>query len=85
MVLPYMQLYDFLLLPDVTYVFPPGSRQVAASAEKHARERELSKVQVSKEDVDLIAHEMDLAKTKADRVIREHGGDVVQALAALTN
>ncbi len=66
-------------------MFLAGNRQVAANAERQARERELAKVQVSKEDVDLIAEEMEMPRTKAERALREHGGDVVEALAALTN
>ncbi len=60
------------------------SRQLAAQAEKTARERELSKVAVGKEDVDLIVEQMEMTRTKAERCLREHGGDVVEALVALT-
>ncbi len=40
---------------------------------------------IKKEDVDLIAEEMELPKSKAEKTLREHGGDVIKALAALTN
>jgi NACalpha-BTF3-like transcription factor len=50
-----------------------------------AREKELSKVTISKEDVDLIADEMEISKARAERVLREHHGNVVDALAFLTN
>ncbi len=71
-----------------TLYFPSislGSRQVAASAERQARERELAKVHVTKEDIDLIAEEMEISRARAERTLREHGGDVVEALATLTN
>jgi len=53
--------------------------------EKVAKERELAKVVISKEHVDLIMHEMELPKDQTERILREHGGDVVKALAALVN
>lgn len=63
----------------------PGNRKVAESAEQLARERELAKVAINKEDVDLILNELEISKTKAERTLREHQGNVVEALAALTN
>lgn len=63
----------------------PGNRQAAQTAEKAARERELSKVPIEKEDVDLIVNEFEIPKAKAERTLREHGGNVVEALASLTN
>ncbi len=62
-----------------------GNRQIAKATEKMAREKELSKVTISKEDVDLIADEMEISKARAERVLREHHGNVVDALAFLTN
>jgi len=61
------------------------NKQAQKTAEKLARERELAKVVISKEHVDLIMHEMELPKDKAERTLREHGGDVVKALTALVN
>ena len=60
-------------------------KQDQKKAEKLARERELAKIAISKEDVDLIMSEMELPKDKAERTLREHGGDVVKALTALVN
>ena len=40
--------------------FPLGARQIAKTAEKLAREKELAKVAIRKEDVDLIADEMEI-------------------------
>lgn len=47
------------------------------------REKELAAVKVSKEDVELIVSEFGLTNNKADRVLRENGGDVEKALVAL--
>ena len=61
------------------------NKHVEEAAKRIAREKELAKVSIKKEDVDLIAHEMEISKTKAERTLREHAGSVVEALAALTN
>ena len=55
------------------------------AAKRVAKEKELAKVSIRKEDVDLIADEMEISKSKAERTLREHAGNVVEALAALTN
>lgn len=47
------------------------------------REKQLAAVKVKKEDVELIAREMELSLQVADRKLREAGGDVVQCLVAL--
>jgi len=60
-------------------------KQEQKKAEKLARERELAKVTISKEHVDLIMTEMEIPKDKAERTLREHGGDVVKALTFLVN
>lgn len=60
-------------------------KQDVKTQEKLAIERELAKVTISKEDIDLIMCEMELPKERAERTLREHGGDVVQALTALVN
>ena len=61
------------------------NKQAQKTAEKLARERELTKVVFSQEHVDLIMHEMELPKEKAERTLREHGGDVIKALTALVH
>merc|ERR1712168_301012 len=61
------------------------NKQALKTAEKLARERELAKVAISREHVELIMTELELPKEKAERTLREHGGDVVQALTALVN
>merc|ERR1712029_807527 len=60
-------------------------KQEQKKAEKLARERELAKVPVKKEEVDLIMTEMEIPKEKAERTLKEHGGDIVKALTALVN
>jgi len=61
------------------------SKQVARTAERLARERELAKVAIAKEDVELIVTEMEIPRERAERCLREQGGDVVAALTALVN
>ena len=65
--------------------YPTGTKQAAATAEKLAREKELAKVSIKKEDVDLIMQELEIPKAKAERTLREHHGNVVEALTSLTN
>lgn len=47
------------------------------------REKALAAVKVSKEDVELVAQEMELTTQQADRKLREAGGNVVECLNAL--
>ncbi|CAK8695366.1 unnamed protein product [Clavelina lepadiformis] len=49
------------------------------------KERELSQVKILKEDVELIMTEMEVTKDKAERVLRENKGNVVEALTVLVN
>ena len=62
-----------------------GTKQAAESAQRMAREKELAKVSVTKEDIDLIVEELEIPKAVAERTLREHHGNVVEALAALTD
>ncbi|XP_018325891.1 huntingtin-interacting protein K [Agrilus planipennis] len=62
-----------------------GDQRNKQAAEKIAREKELLKVSIKKEDVDLIVKEMEISKLMAERTLREHHGNVVNALIALTN
>ena len=62
-----------------------GTKQAAASAEKLAREKELAKVSIKNEDVDLIVQELEIPKAKAERTLREYQGNIVEAMASLTN
>ncbi|XP_068708881.1 huntingtin-interacting protein K-like [Montipora foliosa] len=54
-------------------------------AAKLQREKELARVVIKKEDVDLIVEEMEIPRVAAERRLREHKGDVVEALVSLTN
>eukprot|EP00322_Chrysochromulina_rotalis_P030626 CAMPEP_0115859374 /NCGR_PEP_ID=MMETSP0287-20121206/16583_1 /TAXON_ID=412157 /ORGANISM="Chrysochromulina rotalis, Strain UIO044" /LENGTH=135 /DNA_ID=CAMNT_0003313673 /DNA_START=12 /DNA_END=419 /DNA_ORIENTATION=+ len=56
--------------------------EVDREAER-ARERELAAVAIEQGDVDLIATEMELDKTVAERKLREHKGDVLATLNTL--
>ena len=62
-----------------------GTKQAAATAERLAHEKELSKVSIKSEDVDLIVEELEVPKAKAERTLREFQGNVVEAMASLTN
>lgn len=62
-----------------------GDQREKAALEKQAREKELLKVSIKKEDVDLIVREMEITRTLAERTLREYHGNVVNALIALTN
>lgn len=55
------------------------------TAEKEARRKELDKVVVNKDDVELIVAELEVPKSQAELSLRENNGDVVKALIELTN
>ncbi|XP_065176466.1 huntingtin-interacting protein K-like [Sycon ciliatum] len=55
------------------------------AAEKAERERKLAKVSISKDDVSLLMSEMEVTKPVAERTLRLHDGNVVNALTALVN
>ncbi|CAB4065382.1 unnamed protein product [Lepeophtheirus salmonis] len=61
-----------------------NKREIEAS-EKLVREKELAKVEIKKEDVELIMNELEICKSRAERVLREKNGDAVAALTVLTN
>jgi len=61
------------------------NKQAQKTAENMTKENELAKVVISKEDVEFIMYEMELPKEKAERTLREHGGDAVKALSALVD
>ncbi|XP_075042122.1 huntingtin-interacting protein K-like [Mixophyes fleayi] len=52
---------------------------------KQEREKELAKVTIKREDVELIMNEMEIQRSVAERSLREHMGNVVEALIAFTN
>lgn len=61
-----------------------GDQRNKEALEKQAREKELMKVTVKKEDVDLIMKEMEISRIIAERTLRENNGNLVNALIALT-
>ncbi|MEQ2310812.1 hypothetical protein AMECASPLE_013126 [Ameca splendens] len=62
-----------------------GDRRSREQKAKQEREKELAKVTIKKEDVELIMSEMEISRSVAERSLREHMGNVVEALVALTN
>ncbi|KAJ6216435.1 hypothetical protein RDWZM_007592 [Blomia tropicalis] len=61
------------------------SKRSKEDAERVARQRELAKVTIRKEDLDLIMHEMEISKSEAELKLRQAMGDVVQALVTIIN
>lgn len=53
------------------------------SKENQAREEELAKVKITKEDVELIVKEFEITKQQAETALRQSNGDIVQALVRL--
>ena len=51
--------------------------------ERAKREKELAQVKIRKEDVDLIVDQMEISQSIAEKRLREHEGDVVEALVSL--
>merc|ERR1711894_585839 len=62
-----------------------SEKQSQDAAAKQQREKELSKVKITNEDVDLIVQEMEISRMAAERKLREHQGNVVATLIELTN
>lgn len=48
-----------------------------------AREEELAKVNITKDDVELIARELEITKQQSELALRQSNGDVVQAFVRL--
>lgn len=51
--------------------------------ETQAREEELAKVNITKEDVELLVKELEITKQQAELALRQSSGDVVQAVVRL--
>ncbi|EDV94661.1 huntingtin-interacting protein K [Drosophila grimshawi] len=60
-----------------------GNQRSKENELRVAKEKELQKVQVKKEDIELIMNELLVSKTQAEKVLREQSGDVVAALEAI--
>lgn len=51
--------------------------------ETQAREEELAKVRITKEDVELLVNELEIPRHKAELALRQSSGDPVQAFVRL--
>ncbi|KAJ3416126.1 hypothetical protein HDV05_003095 [Chytridiales sp. JEL 0842] len=51
--------------------------------EKANRDKELAKIALKKEDVDVVMAELDMSKAVAERVLREHNGSLEATLRAI--
>ncbi|EDW16885.1 huntingtin-interacting protein K [Drosophila mojavensis] len=60
-----------------------GNQRSKENELRVAKEKELQKVQVKKEDIELIMNELLVTKAQAEKVLREQSGDVVAALEAI--
>ncbi|XP_064551252.1 huntingtin-interacting protein K [Drosophila montana] len=60
-----------------------GNQRSKENELRVAKEKELQKVQVKKEDIELIMNELLVSKAQAEKVLREQSGDVVAALEAI--
>lgn len=54
-------------------------------ADKVARQKELEKVTIRKEDLDLMMNELEISKTEAELKLRQAMGNVVQAMITIIN
>ncbi|XP_061742950.1 huntingtin-interacting protein K [Nerophis ophidion] len=62
-----------------------GDRRSREQKAKQEREKELARVTIKREDVELIMSEMEISRLAAERSLRENMGNVVDALVALTS
>jgi NACalpha-BTF3-like transcription factor len=65
---------------------PPHSHPTALPPDlgsSPCREKELSAVKITPDDVDVIAAEFELDRKTAERRLREHGGSLIDALRSL--
>ena len=56
--------------------------QQAALLARQRREAQLAAVKVDPQDIQVVIKELDLDKLKADRLLREHNGDLYNTLKA---
>ena len=67
-----------------TRLLPPSILNPCLLAPNHwRREKELAAVKLTRESVDAIVQHFELDRKRAERVLREHGGDVRLAVDAL--
>ncbi|EFN53351.1 hypothetical protein CHLNCDRAFT_137085 [Chlorella variabilis] len=60
-----------------------AAEQAQRTEAQRQRERELAAVKVQKEDIEVIAQQFDMDKKKAERALRENGGELKTALQSL--
>ncbi|CAI2169320.1 5597_t:CDS:2 [Funneliformis geosporum] len=53
--------------------------------QKLQKQKDSEKIKVSREDIEFIMKEMDVVKHEADKYLREHKGDLIEALKAMVN
>lgn len=53
------------------------------SQETQAREKELAKISITKDDVELLVNELEITRQQAELALRQSSGDVVQAIVRL--
>ncbi|CAF1196329.1 unnamed protein product [Adineta ricciae] len=54
-------------------------------SKRKAEQAALANVKIRKEDVDFIVQELELPRSKAEKTLRQHHGDVLATLKALVN
>lgn len=54
-------------------------------AERLQKEKELMQIKIKREDVELIVTELEMSSERAERALREHGGNLIETLVTLTN
>lgn len=72
-------------VPESSSAHAPLSLQQHPSTPKTTQtnsERELASVKVAKEDVDVLAEQVEVDAKAAERRLREHGGDLAAALTS---
>ncbi|THD23909.1 Huntingtin-interacting protein HYPK [Fasciola hepatica] len=57
----------------------------AGAESKAHKEKQLLKIKVRNEDVELICHELEVSKTVAERCLKENQGDVYKTMISLIN
>ncbi|OXA55435.1 huntingtin-interacting protein K [Folsomia candida] len=78
---------DYAEETEITASDLSGVRELIATemAERLRKEKELMLIKIKKEDVELIVTELEMSAERAERALREHGGNLLETLGALTN
>lgn len=62
-----------------------GNRHSQEQEAKQEQEKKPAKVTVKKEDLELVMSEMEISPAAVEQSLREHMGNVLETLTALTN